>query len=47
MKVNAQVASKSVTPEVELSIMERRQHGTSQSDRCGGTLRRGGSGSTM
>src|SRR4051794_18012287 len=36
-----------MTPEAELSIMERRQHGPSQSDRCGGTLWRGSSDSTM
>src|SRR3954452_6865896 len=38
---------RSMTPEAELSIMERRQHGPSQSDRCGGTLWRGSSDSTM
>jgi len=36
-----------MTPEAELSIMERRQHGPLQSDRCGGTLWRGSSDSTM
>ena len=36
-----------MTPEAELSIMGRRQHGPSQSDRCGGTLWRGSSDSTM
>jgi len=47
MKVNAQVAPKMLTPEAELSVVERRQHGTSQSDWCGATLWRGSSDSTM
>jgi hypothetical protein len=36
-----------LAPEAELSVMERRQHGASQSDRCGATLWRGSSDSTM
>ena len=33
--------------EAEPPLIGRRQHGTSRTDRCGGTLWRGGSGSTM
>src|SRR6266571_72620 len=36
-----------LTPEAELSVVEGRQHGTPQSGRCGGTLWRGSSDSTM
>jgi hypothetical protein len=32
------VASKSLEPEAELSSVGRRQHGASQSDRCGGFI---------
>jgi hypothetical protein len=46
-KVNAQMASKMLTPEAELSVVERRQHGTPQSDRRGETLWRGSSDSTV
>src|ERR1051325_8549268 len=47
MKMNAQVTPKLFTSEAEPPLVGRRQHGTSQTDRCGGTLWRGGSGSTM
>ena len=46
-KVNAQVTPKLFTSEAEPPLIGRRLHGTSQTDRCGGTLWRGGSGSTM
>src|SRR5216683_2324684 len=36
-----------LTPEAELSVVERRQHETSKSNRCDGSLRRGSSDSTM
>jgi hypothetical protein len=36
-----------LTPEAELSVVERRQHESTQSDRRGETLWRGGSDSTM
>ena len=36
-----------LTPEAELSVVERRQHESSQSDRRGETLWRGSSDSTM
>src|SRR5215472_16553911 len=47
-KVNAELAPKRFfTPEAEPSFMRRRQHGTWQTGRHGGTLWRGWSGSTM
>ena len=36
-----------ITPEAELSAIERRQHGTTKSDRCVVPLRRGSRGSTV
>src|SRR5262252_9767826 len=44
---NAQVTPKLFTSEAEPPLIGRRLHGTSPTDRCGGTLWRGGSGSTM
>src|SRR5450755_1864905 len=45
-KVNAQVTPKLFTSEAEPPLVGRRLHGPSPTDRCGGTLWRGGSGST-
>ena len=45
--VNAKVASKVLAPKAEPTTGGRRQHGEPKSDRCGSSLRRGGSDSTV